>query len=297
MDNTKYIYITLHNGLGNRLLPLVSAIRFSRMTNRVVRCYWTSNPGRSYFEYEGDCTFLDLFQPVDKLEFFSETKFMEHINGNAFNFYDFYFANKPNYLVDINSKDDIFIYNSFCSMYTKEDGSHDMRTLGTQEPCQSFTSFISSYKQFFKELKPIEELQNTINCIQSSFTDKMIGIHIRRSDGGFAYKNWKESDPLLVDKVNMWISQGYTIFLACDDPRYETLFGGKNIIINKQSGKYNNDKINTMNAVVDMYLLSYCPTIIGTYDSTFSMVSYFLSENSVLWMVNTDPESVRRINV
>jgi hypothetical protein len=267
------------------------------MTGRSVRCYWTPNPGRSYFEYEGECSFLDLFEPVDNLEFFSESQFMGEIDGKAFNFYNFYFVNNPDYVVDINSKEGIFIYNSFCTMYTKEDGSHNMRELGCSELSDAFTSFISSYKQFFKELKPIEQLQNSINSAVYSFTDKMIGVHIRRSDGGFAYKNWHESDALLVDKVKSCISNGYSVFLSCDDPRYETVFGDKNVIINRQSGKYNNDKTNSMSAVVDMYLLSRCPVIIGTYDSTFSMVSYFLSENSVLWMVNTDPETVKRIKL
>jgi hypothetical protein len=124
----------------------------------------------------------------------------------------------------------------------------------------------------------------------------MIGIHIRRTDGHFQ-SNWKESDTVLIERVKTWVSEGYVIFLATDDPNYETVFGCKNILINKQHGKYNNDKTNTMSAVVDLYLLSHCPVIIGTYCSSFSMTSYFFSENSVIWTVTEDPESVRKINV
>lgn len=296
MDKT--IYITLQNGICNRLLPLMSVLRFARTSNRKIICYWGSNPGRGWPEYNGHCDFLELFYPLDKVRFLSRSDFSKNLMGKNCAFYDFEWTGYPDYIVDPYVDTDIVIYNCVHTMYSKEDGgSYNTRDIGFTELSPSFCKMLSSYRTFFRELKPLDSIQKRIDDIKATFSDKMIGIHLRRTDGGFAGKNWWYTDMALVERVRCWVDDGYSIFIASDHPRYETMFGTKNIIFNKQDGKYNNDKVNTINAVIDLYLLSHCSTIIGTYDSTFSIVSYLLSERSNLWMATEDPQSIARIKV
>jgi hypothetical protein len=291
----KVIAIQLYNGLCNRLLPLLACVRLARATNRRVVAFWMPNPSRCCLPYHGDtCNYTELFEELDLVEFLPYDKFYSYMNGAVV--YDFNYTQNPTFILDMNTEKNIFIINCMGTLYSKEDG---FQYIGYTDKASTTTPehdrFISSYRPLFKELKPVESLQKRIDEIKSSFTDKMIGIHVRRSDGGFLYTDWTQSDLALKEKVEEWRKQGYSFFLASDDPKYESFFG--DVIMNKAENKYNNDRVNTLHAVIDMYLLSHCNVIIGTEGSTFSIVAYFISENAEFWKVDKDPSSVLKINI
>jgi hypothetical protein len=289
----KFIYLPLYCGLCNRLLPLISCLRFARLTGRKLVCHWTPNPGRCCLLYWGDtCNFSELFKPIEGIEFVDNETIYQRMGNSEFT--DFDSGRNCASIVDIHTNRDIFIDRCLGHLSSIEDGEVDLSLLGNED--ESLLKFLSSYKTFFKELKPVDELQERINKIKATFSSKMIGIHIRRTDGGFTWHDWKHTDKTLVERVSEWKDKGYGIFLASDDPKYEDMFGN-NVIVNREAGKYNNDKTNTKNAVVDLYLLSYCDTIIGTSSSTFSMVSYILSEKSRFWNMTSDPDSIRKIEI
>jgi hypothetical protein len=128
----------------------------------------------------------------------------------------------------------------------------------------------------------------------SKFYKNMIGIHIRKSDGGFTKLDWDSIIKKLLLQCKEWCvkDKDNGIFLATDDSSVYVDFAiklGNKLIFydppkvlcdtsSSSYGKFNNDKYNVMCAVVELNLLGNCNKfIIGTCDSTFSVCAMLLS--------------------
>ena len=113
-------------------------------------------------------------------------------------------------------------------------------------------------------------LMNMNNVVTNNNT---IGVHIRRTDNVNALK-YSPTD-LFVEKIKeeLYQNSDICIYLATDDPNEEKNFiseFGNKIIIYKKHSLDRNNPIAIKDAVLDLYNLSHCRKIYGSYYSSFS---------------------------
>ncbi len=297
LDNllkTSKIYLPLFNGLGNRIIPLVSGLRLAKMSNRRLAIYWPSHTGRSNLDFQGEHSkFTDLFIMPENVEITTEKEINEH--RDRCDWYDFSFMNTTPRIVDVNSSKDIAIIYAISAFVSKQDDKNVLLKFKLDRPgLFQRDSVFNSLCEACHFLEPIPRLKQEIESCSKKFTEKMIGIHLRRTDGGFKDSNWTETDKALFKRALEWKKEGYTIFLATDSAEHQKLYGNS-VIVSENVNKFTNTKENTESAVVDMYLLSKCQVIIGTMMSTFGLTAMMLSKDAKYWVVSEDPESVVKI--
>jgi len=124
----------------------------------------------------------------------------------------------------------------------------------------------------FKDFK----VSNKIKAIVETWASPVIGVHLRRSDNEISIKYSPTS--LFVERMEDEIRRDsqVTFYLATDDTEEEqTLkkhFGSRVKTYSKRSLNRNNP-IAIIDAVVDLYHLSQCSKIYGSYFSSFSDVA------------------------
>jgi len=296
------IKITVHNGLANRLLPLISIIRLAEQTNRKVNLIFHGTPVRSCLRYDGEpCKFEDLFDPVDNL-----------ILNDCRNYY---FERTYNFEYWLN-KDMVMDVSGYCNIETnfglytiisdKDDTNSIFKNLQNvlKQGCEiKFDTIGNELSCVLKNLKPVKELRDEITKYDSTFLPNMVGIHIRSTDGGFVNIDWSSIVKKLVLLSQEWTKNADNgIFLATDNPIFYEQFKILNekqlffyepptVLCNTtttQNDKFNNDKYNVLCGLVEMHLLGKCNrSIIGTAESTFSFCAMLLSEqNTKKYLIN-----------
>ena len=297
-----YLTIVVYNGLCNRLLPLISALRLARKCNKIVNMIWTYTPQRSCLTYFGDyCNLLDLFNKPENLIY--EKTDIDHVKT-----YDFYYWLNLDLVIDIKIEGNIYVNYALYPIVCEEDNTDVF--LNFKKTLNKKGEFIlddvgKEMADEMKSLSPINELQIEIEKCFTGFFKEMIGIHIRKTDGGFVKYNWKAIIKKLISQCQKWCNSERGVFLATDDSEVYVSFAsnlGRNLIFynppktlcgSTSSNKFNNDKYNVICGVVEMYLLGKCnKMIIGTVDSTFSICGMLLGENDVQKYLISDEESV-----
>jgi hypothetical protein len=141
--------------------------------------------------------------------------------------------------------------------------------------------------EWIKQLMPDSKIQNTIKNIVNTFDpQKTVGIHIRRNDalkGPNKKKILQFSDDSYFEKIiDKFIKQGLTIYLATDEQRvwdaYKLKYENRIIGLDIQRKEYNYTDIKhgQKDALVDLYCLSSCREIVGTFSSNFSFIAKVL---------------------
>ena len=127
--------------------------------------------------------------------------------------------------------------------------------------------------EYFKLFKPTAELQRRIDEVTKHFTKDMVSVHIRRTDQvtSIAYSKTEN----FIDLMNREISANPDVkfFLATDDKDEEALlrktFPGR--IVSNENRTLRRDSLDGMyDALLDLYCLSACKKIIGSYYSSFT---------------------------
>jgi len=298
---TYYITAVVHNGLANRLLPIISCLRLAKKTNRKLNIIFNGTPVRSCIRYDGEhCAYYDLFKPHDDI--------VVDYNPNddisyKRTFHFEYWLNKD-MIIDTSGYCNIFTNFGLYTMISQDDNQDSI--------CKNLKFIIEKPGQLIfddigielgsilrNEIKPVDELQIQIDKYKAKFKPHMIGIHIRSTDGGFVDIKWDDMVQKLIAQCSLWckVSKDNGVFLATDNPKYYIEFASKltsdqfvfynppEILCNTRStnvDKFNNDKFNVLSATVEMYLLGCCNTkIIGTAASTFSVCAMLIAENNV----------------
>ncbi|MBO5613037.1 MAG: hypothetical protein J5905_00860 [Prevotella sp.] len=120
----------------------------------------------------------------------------------------------------------------------------------------------------FKAKESVVRKMNNVVCDKNT-----IGLHIRRTDNAKAIKY--SPTHLFFEKVEEELSRNpqMKFYLATDDPQEESAFvekfGSKVLIYNKHSLDRNNP-LAIKDALIDLYNLSHCQKIYGSYWSSFS---------------------------
>jgi len=149
------------------------------------------------------------------------------------------------------------------------------------------------------EFKPVSDLQTEIDKYKAKFKHRMIGIHIRSTDGGFTQIQWGDIVTKLTSLCSNWCkeSKDNGVFLATDNPKYYIEFASKltsdqfifynppptlsNTKSTNHTDKFANDKYNVLCALIELHLLGSCHhMIIGTAASTFSVCGMLLAPPS-----------------
>jgi hypothetical protein len=128
----------------------------------------------------------------------------------------------------------------------------------------------------FRDFVPVERLWQIINEHSQNF-DRVIGVHIRRTDNrqSLAYSSTSEFIELMQAEIR---KDGNTKFFVATDSQIEEdnlkqVFPGRILTYQKQSLD-RNDPAAIQDAVVDLYCLSKCRKLIGSYYSSFTDTAY-----------------------
>jgi hypothetical protein len=179
---SSYLTVILYNGLCNRLLPIVSALRLAKKCNKKTNLVWTYTPQRSCLSYFGDfCKYEDLFLPVDGMFLELDIKEYEKV-------YEFYYWLNLDLVVDINIPGNININYALYPLICNEDNSDIFKNFKKTLNLPGELIFDEVGKEIADEMKksivPIPELQNEIDSCVKNFVSDMIGIHITSAAGG-----------------------------------------------------------------------------------------------------------------
>ena len=67
-EERKLLTVVVHNGLANRLLPLISCLRLAKKSGRLLNVIFNGTPVRSCIRYDGaPCKYYDLFQKNEEI--------------------------------------------------------------------------------------------------------------------------------------------------------------------------------------------------------------------------------------
>lgn len=127
--------------------------------------------------------------------------------------------------------------------------------------------------EYFKLFQPTEELQKRIDEVTKNFSDDMVSVHIRRTDqiNSIAYSKTENFIELMNREIKA--NPSVKFFLATDDKEEEALlrktFPGR--IVSNENRTLRRDSLEGMyDALLDLYCLSRCRKIIGSYCSSFT---------------------------
>lgn len=127
--------------------------------------------------------------------------------------------------------------------------------------------------EYFKLFRPVKSIETKIEQIKSKFSEDMVGVHIRRTDQIKSIEYSKTEN--FIDLMNREIKRNSQVcfYLATDDMKEEEylrqVFPGR-IISNEERTLRRDSKEGMYDAVVDLYCLSSCRKIIGSYWSSFT---------------------------
>lgn len=280
-----YLYIHVHSGLCNKLIPLLSLLRIAKKESFKIKCYW-SNKCMGLKILEKNFHFLDFFKSIKEIEFISKEEFKK-ISKNCFNKISNH--NTITYQqTSIFEHNKTFIFDSIthCISYKND----NIYNLFIPYPCKNITEnkYVKELRGIIHNLNPIDSIKQNILEHTKLFEGKyMVGIHIRSIDGGFIKMNKNKIYEIIDDIIN---NTNQYIFLSCDSNKIEKMLLNKYkkiLTLNNLFGnKFDfNSHQGIKNSICDLFLLSKCNKIIGTPHSSFSFMAWLLSDlnNMYYW--------------
>ncbi|MFK7806826.1 MAG: hypothetical protein AB8F74_03400 [Saprospiraceae bacterium] len=239
-------------GLCNRILAIASAINLSKDAGRPLKIIWERDPMLN-------CKFEDLFLPlqldVELIETKTKQRLFERVLRKATHLqfskviYMSTLATNNISVTDIERYNKVLIY-----------GANRFYTLGNLN-----TTFVVK-----------KEIQNLIPLQVQHKKEKVIGLHIRRTDQKRSIL--KSPTQLFVDRINLHLNltPDIVFFLATDSPEEEALLirtFPTNLIYYNKNSLDRNSKEGIVDALVDLICLSKCSKIYGSYYSSFSFTA------------------------
>lgn len=285
--------IHVRAGLNNKLVPLLSLLKIALKNNTKILCYWETNGGINNIESDEN-HFNNLFENINNLEFinYSELKNISkdcHImNLHASD------RDRNSIIFPENIIKPIFFNQVVHSISLKKDNIIGKYVPYPREKINK-NKFIDDLRKTYNLLKPKKKIKQKIdNFINENFQNKKIlGLHIRTTDGGFVDINFENIYPV----IDIHIINNYTIYISCDCKNVEEKIlnkYNKNIIYfntpfgNKYEDKFDRCIFGNLNSTCEMYILSKCNKFLGTPGSSFSFSVWLLrTENELdFWCKN-----------
>ena len=253
-------------GLANRMRVIDSAMSLSEQFRMPLKIAW--NKERSL-----NCHYEELFLPVD--EFTVSHSWYDSARTRIRPWESVSFILRERLRLNVTIAGKTWIYDRHPSSLQDFDFSRlkDRKSV-----------FISTAHRFgtpahIRKLKPVPHLAERIERACTGFSDKTIGIHIRRTDSRLSIE--KSPDHLFFDNIRELIQKDDEVdfFLATDDAglkaRLQEAFPGKIISNRHKLGR--DDCGGIQNALVDMYCLSRTAKIYGSFYSSFSATAAMIT--------------------
>ena len=243
------VIIQPSGGLCNRMRVINSSLELAKRKGAKLLVLW-------YCADELNAPFESLFQPVDEFKVINFTSLKD--------------LRKIWYQLTARTR----INNADIENHTT-DGTLDQDFFDSIKlPAYIFTwEHFYPADEYFKLFKPTAELQRRIDEVTKHFTEDMVSVHIRRTDqiNSIAYSKTEN----FIDLMNREIEANPEVkfFLATDDKEEEALlrktFPGK--IVSNENRTLRRDSLDGMyDALLDLFCLSACKKIIGSYCSSFT---------------------------
>lgn len=243
------VIIQPSGGLCNRMRVINSSLELAKRKNTKLLVLW-------YCADELNAPFEALFQPVDEFQVINFTSLKD--------------LRKLWYQLTARTK----ISNADIEKNTTDGTLNEEFFNSIKLPAYIFTwEHFYPADKYFKLFKPTAELQKRIDAVTKHFTEDMVSVHIRRTDQvtSIAYSKTEN----FIDLMNREINENPDVkfFLATDDKDEEALlrktFPGR--IVSNENRTLRRDSLDGMyDALLDLYCLSKCKKIIGSYYSSFT---------------------------
>lgn len=300
----KEIFVTAHSGICNRLFVVLSALRISKEFGHKLTVFWCERVGRAGIEYDGSVLsdWDDYFLPIRDMKVIPIIK---DINLQYDSEIDLTKALPEDHTGDIyvkmrkfNKQPSVFVPNDLMKILfsaklvdaTKEKIVVKKMTkpfgVKTDKNLEKYIDYIKDkgvHKKddFLKKLSDLTKFiqpkfyNNEIKKITSQFKDfnEVWGIHIRGTDlknKGDLFKDATE----IIEKADDNIG----FFLTSDEDISSIKKKFKNIITFDHHKKTINSLEGNRLGLIDLFCLSKCNRIYGTSGSSFSMMSWILSD-------------------
>jgi len=265
-SESSVIYLEAMGGLANRMRLIASALWLDRMVPSSVVCFWDENA-------ELNCPFSMLFQPIHGVTVVPGSgKFKFVRSNNQRSSFKRYAAKVVNRLsgVDycIDEKD-------FAELVWP--GKLDIARVKRNHRRIYFRTFeeFGDNALDLTRLRPVNDLQHTIDEVSAGFASDTIGVHIRRGDHPTAAE--RSPEKIFVEKMSVEIERDphARFFLCTDDSeverRFKEAFGSRVRTHSREKSRSAPEGVRS--ALVDLYCLSRTRKIIGSYQSSFSEVA------------------------
>ena len=154
----------------------------------------------------------------------------------------------------------------------------DYQGQSTIEKITSYYNVKYDIKKLYFNIQLNDNIENRVQkYIKENNIQNLIGIHVRRTDytGNFIGKliNGSNSDNEFFEFIKKY-SGDNKFFLATDNKEtqdiYKNKYRNKLLFYEKIKNSNNLRKTSLENAIIDIYILSYCTKIKGTYNSSFT---------------------------
>lgn len=275
-DNT--IMVEPCAGLGNRLLAMTSAYELSRKLGKELIIVWKKEVG---------CAIRanDLFEisvpVVDISEMGWKNGIIENMVSNR---------TKKKY----RGMADRFFECDEIADAKNAGGFEKVRLMVAQEPVsyiKSYTNLCEITAESFSFLKPSKEVLTRGNKVFARISDKTVGVHIRRTDHVDATKNSPLT--LFIEKMKAEMEvQDTDFYVTTDDvsaiEELKQHFSAEKLIVYEDKVLDRDSKTGIQDALVDMLCLSKCRKILGSYQSTFSLIPSIMGQTELEYCVKSE---------
>jgi hypothetical protein len=271
------ITIELNEGLANRMRVIASAFEFCKMHNYKLKIVWLNNQLLN-------CDFEEIFERIPEIEF------VKPINKKLFN------SIQNNGLKKLISK--VFNQlNGYNFVLMRNDKTihllNNQNNLPNLIKKSNIVYLESCYPIYhthnYAIFKPISSIVNSINYTKTQFTISTIGLHVRRGDNLKSIYNSSiklfiniiKKELIYLPSVKFYLSTDSQDILDCLVEMF-----GENTIITRSKDYSRDSTKGIQDALTDLYLLSNCCRIYGSYWSSFSETAAFLGNIPLIVLKN-----------
>ena len=270
------IFVHTGGGLGNVITEVVRGQMASRLAGLEGCCLWwrTKNPKMADVN-------LSSILDIDHLAKESKTIVTGMSNQQGWDF-----IHNEQLLAETKWERERFCNSSVAYSSQRKPNYFLVPTLFPMSQCRKI-----NWLEVYRMIRPSPRLASIVDQSASKlFKGKVLGVHVRRTD------RWREAristDQVYFRMIDKMAGDYDTIFISTDEPMIERSFslryGGRLVHTGKPDvPKWSGFKTRKAlvdlsfieDAVVDMWLLSKCDAIIGSFKSSFSKVAARVSHN------------------
>ncbi len=250
-------------GLGNRLLAMASAHEVCRALNRELVIVWKREAGCN--AKASDLFTLEGVRVIEISENGYRKDFFGTIKGNMI---------KKKY----RNKGTVFFPCETIDAYKQKGQFEELKERIAGEPVcyiKSYTNLCALSKESFSFLKPSAAIEQKGRAVFDALNESTIGVHIRRTDHADAIKH--SPLELFYERMEQEIAaHDANFYVTTDDARVEDAlrerFAPQRLVFYEGKLLDRDSKAGIEDALIDMLALSRCSKILGSYQSTFSLI-------------------------